>query len=72
MALANSLTLKIAGIDKNTVVPSGGTIVKDADGNITGIFKDNAMELVEPLVKESSDSLKFRALDAAMQYLLEQ
>lgn len=72
MALANSLTLKIAGINKNTVEPAGGTIVKDKNGNLTGILKDNAMDLVAPYIQEPSDSLKFRALDAAMQYLLEQ
>lgn len=72
MALANSLTLKIAGINKNTVEPAGGTIVKDINGNLTGILKDNAMDLVAPYIQEPSDSLKFRALDAAMQYLLEQ
>ncbi|MDO9547435.1 MAG: amidohydrolase [Candidatus Marinimicrobia bacterium] len=72
MALANSLALTIATIDKNTVSPDGGTIVKDESGELSGIFKDNAMELVYPFLKEPSDSLKFRALDAAMQYLLEQ
>ncbi|MBN2600614.1 MAG: amidohydrolase, partial [Candidatus Marinimicrobia bacterium] len=71
MALANSLTLNICGIDHNTAVPSGGTIVKDTSGRITGVLKDNAMELVEPFIKEPGDSLKYRALDAAMQYLLE-
>lgn len=71
MALANSLTLQIANIDKNTVSPVGGSIVKDENGEPTGIFKDNAMELVYPLIKEHGDSLKFRALDVAMQYLLE-
>ncbi|MGC9364190.1 MAG: amidohydrolase [Fidelibacterota bacterium] len=72
MALANSLALQIAGIDNNTVAPPGGTIVKDKTGNLTGILKDNAMDLISPYIKEPSDSLKFRALDAAMQYLLEQ
>lgn len=71
MALANSLALTIAGINRDTETPSGGTVVKDENGNITGILKDNAMDLVHPFVKEPSDSLKFRALDAAMQYLLE-
>lgn len=72
MALANSLALQIAGIDDNTVAPPGGTIVKGKNGNLTGILKDNAMDLIYPYIKEPSDSLKFRALDAAMQYLLEQ
>lgn len=72
MALANSLALKLANIDESTVTPSGGTIVRDKQGKPTGILKDNAMELIYPIIGEPSDSLKYQALDAAMQYLLEQ
>lgn len=43
MALANSLALKLAGIDQNTVDVDGGEIVRDADGMPTGLLKDNAM-----------------------------
>ncbi|MBU0711161.1 amidohydrolase [bacterium] len=71
MVLANSLALKIANINKNSVSPAGGTIVKDGIGELTGIFKDNAMDLIYPYIKEPGDSLKFHALDAAMQYLIE-
>jgi predicted amidohydrolase YtcJ len=46
MALANSLALKLAGITRDTPVPDGGAIVKDAAGEPTGVLKDNAMELV--------------------------
>ena len=71
MALANSLAMKIANINKNSVSPAGGTVVKDGTGELTGIFKDNAMDLIYPYIKEPGDSLKFHALDAAMQYLIE-
>jgi len=70
MALTNSLALKLANIDELTVTPPGGTIVKDNHGIPTGILKDNAMELMASVISEPSDSLKFRALDAAMNYLL--
>ena len=46
MALANSLALKLAGITRDTAVPDGGAIVKDAAGEPTGVLKDSAMELV--------------------------
>src|SRR5690606_4693159 len=43
MALANSLTLKLAGIDKNTKDPAGGVIVKDpVTGEPTGVLRDEA------------------------------
>ncbi len=46
MALANSLAMKLAGITGDTQSPEGGTIVRDAAGRPTGIFKDNAMGLI--------------------------
>ena len=46
MALANSLALKLAGITRDTKDPPGGTIVRDAAGEPTGIVKDNAWDLV--------------------------
>ena len=47
MALANSVALKMAGIDKNTPVPPGGEIEKNSrTGELTGILRDDAMDLV--------------------------
>jgi hypothetical protein len=46
MALANSLALKLAGITRETPDPPGGTIVRDAQGDPTGILKDAAMDPV--------------------------
>lgn len=46
MGLANALAMKLAGVDRNTPDVPGGVIVRDADGNPTGIFKDAAMTLI--------------------------
>ncbi|GAB1408157.1 amidohydrolase [Thermomonas brevis] len=43
MALANSLALKLAKIDRNTADVAGGEIVRDAAGEPTGVLKDDAM-----------------------------
>lgn len=72
MALANSLALSAAGIDASTPDMEGGTIVRDAIGNPTGILKDNAMDPVNTVEPEAPDSLKFRALNAAMDYVARQ
>ncbi len=40
MALANSLALKLAGVTRDSKDPVGGTIVRDANGEPTGILKD--------------------------------
>ena len=46
MGLANSLALKLAGIDRNTRDVPGGVILRDAEGNPTGAIKDAATELI--------------------------
>jgi predicted amidohydrolase YtcJ len=50
-ALANSRALALAGVDRNTPDPAGGSILKDAaTGEPTGMLIDNAMDLVSKLV----------------------
>src|SRR5690606_32014991 len=39
MGLANGLALDLAGIDRDSVDPSGGEIVRDAAGEPTGVLK---------------------------------
>ncbi|GAF64307.1 putative hydrolase [Bacillus sp. TS-2] len=46
-ALVNTEALHIAGITKETANPSGGVIVKDAEGEPTGLLLDEAVELVK-------------------------
>jgi predicted amidohydrolase YtcJ len=43
---ANSAAMKIAGIDNDTPDPVGGKILRDDNGQATGIFIDKAMGLV--------------------------
>lgn len=69
MSLANGAALRAAGITKATEEVAGGTIVRDADGEPTGIFKDNAMSLVSGVQPGPSAEAEDRALDAAMRYV---
>jgi predicted amidohydrolase YtcJ len=66
MALANSAALRQAGIDRNTPDPAGGSIVRGPDGEPTGIFKDNALSLVDRVVPTPSRELNLRAARAAL------
>jgi predicted amidohydrolase YtcJ len=50
MGLANALAMKLAGVDRSTPDVAGGVIVRDADGNPTGIFKDAAMTLINRVI----------------------
>ncbi|MCB0281229.1 MAG: amidohydrolase family protein [Calditrichae bacterium] len=69
MALANSLTMKLAKVNAKTKSVEGGTIVKNKEGKPTGIFKDNAMDLIYPVMPDPPDEMKLRALKAAMDYV---
>jgi predicted amidohydrolase YtcJ len=71
MMLANSLAMKLAGITRDTPDIAGGVIVRDRDGNPTGIFKDAAKDLVERVIPPPSDSQVDAALMAAQHYALE-
>ena len=51
-AWANSEALRLAGITRDTPDPEGGEILKDADGEPTGILVDNAVDLVFEVIPE--------------------
>ncbi|HEY8563821.1 MAG TPA: amidohydrolase [Pyrinomonadaceae bacterium] len=68
MALANSAALKLAGIDKNTKDVEGGEIVRDADGNPTGVLKDAAMNYVYKVIPPFTFAEKMEYLQAATDY----
>ena len=69
MALANSLALKLAGIDKTTADPAGGIIVRDPKtGEPTGVLKDAAQSLVWKVITPSSFEEKLSAARAATEY----
>lgn len=67
MGLANSLALKLAGINASTPVPAGGEIVKNPKtGQPTGILKDSAMSLVEQIIPAPSREEEDKALSLAL------
>lgn len=72
MSLANSAALKAAKIDNSVKNVMGGTIVRDKKGNLTGIFKDNAMDLVSNKIPPPSPKQVDDALQAAMHYVASQ
>lgn len=56
MALANSAALALANIDKNTSAPLGGEIVKDRNGELTGVIKGNALNLILNAIPQPDDT----------------
>jgi len=67
-ALANSLAMKLAGVDAKTPDVPGGVIVRDAGGNPTGVFKDAAMPLIYKVVPPMTREQRLRAARAAMKH----
>lgn len=68
MSLANSLAMRLAGVDRNTKDVAGGEIVRDANGNPTGIFKDAAETYIESVIPEPSFAQKLEQGIAATEY----
>lgn len=71
MSLANTIALKLAAITRNTPDPPGGTIVRDANGEPTGILKDAAMDAVDRVIPAPSEDEIADAIRAAMRYAAE-
>lgn len=68
MALANSLAMRLAKIDRTTKDVEGGEIVRDAEGNPTGIFKDTAMGYIERIIPDPTFEEKLEYAQAMSDY----
>ncbi len=44
--IANAKAIELAGISSESSDPIGGRIVRDAGGKLTGVFEENAMDLI--------------------------
>lgn len=67
-SLANSAALKLAGVTAKTPDPPGGTIVRDAQGNPTGVLKDAAQGYVWKVAPPLSHERRLRAAQRALAY----
>jgi predicted amidohydrolase YtcJ len=69
-AWVSSEALRLAGITRTTPDPAGGAILRDADGEPTGILVDNAVDLVLAVVPEPpAEEIRRRVLVAAQRCL---
>lgn len=69
MALANSAAMKAAKIGDDVKDVAGGEIVRDKAGRPTGIFKDNAMSLIDRAQPSPTPQRQLEATVAAMDFL---
>ncbi len=70
MMLANSVAMRLAGVDRHTADVPGGEITRDAGGNPTGIFKDAAKSLIDHAIPVPSKAHIRSAILAAQQHAL--
>ena len=66
MALANSLALKMGGVTRDTPDPPGGTVVRDANGEPTGVLKDAAQSFVDRVIPSASTEERVAAAKAGL------
>jgi predicted amidohydrolase YtcJ len=72
MSLANSLALRLAGINRDIPNPQGGEIVKDKKtGEPSGILRDEAIGLVAAVIPPLSRARREQAIRAAIRHAQE-
>jgi predicted amidohydrolase YtcJ len=70
-AWANSKAMEMAGITRESEDPEGGEIVRDEDGNPTGVFIDNARDLITEEIPAPSEDMRLEAFRQAQQACME-
>jgi predicted amidohydrolase YtcJ len=68
--LANARAMASLGIDAGTPDPAGGRLLRDAEGHPTGVFVDNAMDLVAARLPPPSPEELRRRLELATAHCL--
>lgn len=68
IALVNSEALRLALITKDTKGPAGGEIVKDENGEPTGILKGNSLQLVRSFTRLTSFRERSIQIETAANY----
>lgn len=54
---ANQKAMELAGISRETPDPRGGKMIRDGEGNPTGVFEERAMDPIRTLYSEYLDNL---------------
>lgn len=66
---ANSKAMEMAGITAETEDPEGGKIIRDENGEPTGVFIDEAESLIESEIPESTQEEQKLAFQKALQQM---
>ncbi|MEO8725377.1 MAG: amidohydrolase family protein [Acidobacteriaceae bacterium] len=66
IAVANSAALKAAGITSNTPDPQGGKFDHDANGELTGIVRENAKSAIEKKIPPPTPAVRRKGIELAL------
>lgn len=66
LCVANSMALRLAGIDSKAPDPKDGVIVKDASGRPTGVLKELASNLIRNVLPEPSEEAVLENMQKAV------
>ena len=68
----NSKALEVAGITKETTAPTGGSIQHDTQtGELTGVLRENAMNLIWKIIPEPTEEDVSAAISLACEKIIE-
>lgn len=70
VAVVNQRAMELAGITAETPDPPGGVILRDEQGEPTGVLQETAMTLAQHLIPEPTLEDKITAVQATSDYLL--
>ncbi|MCP4902363.1 MAG: amidohydrolase [bacterium] len=70
-SFANALALQLAGIGDDTADPPGGTIVRDGNGDPTGLLRETAQRIVGEAIAEAREDLSEADLAAEFDRIVE-
>ncbi|CAL4868380.1 N-substituted formamide deformylase [Asticcacaulis sp. MM231] len=70
--LVNARAMALAGITRDTPDPKDGRIVRDADGQPTGLLEEAAQDLVDKLVPPPSVEKNYKATHLALEAMREE
>ncbi len=63
-AFANALALEMAGYDRNSAPPPGGELVRDAQGELTGLLRETAQRPVSAAFAEAQSARSAEDVEA--------
>jgi len=70
-AFANAKAMELAGLSRDSVNPPGGELVRDSDGNLTGLLRETAQRAVSEALSASKSGRSSEEVEATRRRMVE-